>query len=256
MYAWIDFLPDAFGVADALGLARQVPRTDAARIYVDTETGARKRIPHGPDALDRAARVDGAQSFDVETSDSQNLFSFNLYYSCPAAQLTLDLPEPARSGLVASAAELPAFTFAALGDFDDLLWQDEIQVANYEFYRRPLPDLPVSVDTFGHRVLDVSTNPGRSFPTYAMRLWAAQEMWFGPAADPIVGLHRVRSLPVGEVDDLPGGGLRVRLYGPGEPVERIRATQQAVREWLRFDTLEAQRQWIRATYPEVDDLDP
>ena len=198
--------------------------------------------------LDAALNVPGASSIEVLDRRRDNLVSVQDAGTMMFVGFSLPDGENARAVELFSVHD--AFTFGAVGDDDDAMWQGEDQPTKFELDGLEVPDLPRVVGRRGDERLDVSGNVGRWFDTFGARLWAGSRMWFGKAFDPVISLDRVRSLPVGEVSDGPNGGVRVRLFEPGDSLEVVRERQRAVVEWLGFRRLEKHAEQIKAAYPD------
>lgn len=131
------------------------------------------------------------------------------------------------------------FTAALLGDSRDKLEQSETAPANYEFRGRPLATERIVKDEYGNDVVDVSEHWGRGSIGPGMWFWAAARMWFGrPAFDVI---DRDRLVQLDGVTELGDGIVRIDLFDPDWPIDKIRDRQRRFREQLDYDRLEVSR---------------
>ncbi len=220
----------------------------ATQVYYDPGgSAAIRRMRYGPDVFDRLSGQEFA-SLEVTDHVGETLLSTMFLRRFLLRELSFDEAYDDLSARIEALTAHPAFTVAVYGDRDDCSWQGETSVSNYRMFKRPYEHLPRTVDRRGREVIDVSGNSGRLRETLGMRLWAGAQVWFGPAADAIVGLDRVRSLPVGEVSELSGGRVHVRLFEVGDPMGEVREKQRIFEEWLRFDELEARREELLAAY--------
>ncbi len=142
--------------------------------------------------------------------------------------------------VIESAAAIPGFVAAFVGDADDVFWQSADQINTYEVFDRARDGLVLIDDpVFGGKKVDISANPGRQSPAPGMWLWAASKMWLGPQALDLLGRERVLGLPVGDVDERSNGIVVVELFDLADPADLIRERQRAFRSWLYFDELES-----------------
>ncbi|MEU4391445.1 hypothetical protein [Kribbella sp. NPDC023855] len=163
---------------------------------------------------------------------------------------------PATERLVAALLDLPGLLGGASGDFTDARWQGETDPNHYRmWWDGPWEHLPRTVDEWGDEIIDVSGHPGRITEVPGMRLWPAQDVWFGPAAALVIDYEAIAGLPVGRVSDLGGGRFHVRLWEDGASLDEIRRVQQTVRDHLRYDAAVARDDEIRAalTAGQADD---
>ncbi len=220
----------------------------ATQVYYDPGgSAAIRRMRYGPDVFDRLSGQEFA-SLEVTDHRGEVLLSHMFLDEFLLRELSFDEVFGDWPARLERLTAHPAFTTAVFGDSDDWLWQGQESICRYQQTGREYEHLPRTVDEWGEEVIDVSGNPGRLRNTLGMRLWAGAQVWFGPAADAIVGLDRVRSLPVGEVSELSGGRVHVRLFEVGDPIGQVREKQRIFEKWLRFDELEARRDELLAAH--------
>jgi len=225
----------------------QIDPSGAANIWAYA-SGVDKRFRWGSEGLTSAIDIPGIRELDVLDSQRDEIVRVARSNELMYMGLSLELNE--NKCAVDVCSEHDKFTFGAVGDGGDARWQGESSISKFELDGLEVPDLPRVVGRRGREVLDVSGNVGRWFDTFGARLWAGSRMWFGKAFDPVIPLDRVRSLPVGEVSDGPNGGVRVRLFEPGDSLQVVRERQRAVVEWLGFRRLEEHAEQIKAAYPD------
>jgi hypothetical protein len=155
-----------------------------------------------------------------------------------------DVPAPA--ALVDRLVDVPGLLGGASGDATDARWQGETEISHYRmWYDQPWEHLPRTTDEWGDEIIDVSGNPGRVTDVPGMRLWAAQDLWFGPGSALVIAHDAIATLPVGRVTDLGDGRWHVRLWEDATPLEEVRKAQQVLREHLGYDAAEARVDAIR-----------
>ncbi len=243
-----DYILDRLGGEESFDLVSNVCFGDRGlQLYYWGEHDARRRVKFDGDVV-AALRGNRFDQFEVLNRRGEDVFASREFYHLPAREISFEQEFENWAGQVERLTSHPAFTSAMLGDEDDRLWQGQRKISRYRQTGRPYEHLPRTVDRRGREVIDVSGNSGRLRETLGMRLWAGAQVWFGPAADAIVGLDRVRSLPVGEVSELSGGRVHVRLFEVGDPMGEVREKQRIFEEWLRFDELEARREELLAAY--------
>lgn len=240
------FLP-AVGYGVVARIIDEIDVPGASHIWVFAN-GDEKRLRWNQDNLAVSASMKGVNELDITGSRRDSLVTTGLGNEMMYVGFHLKYEE--NVGAIEACSRYDGFTFGAVGDGKDAMWQGEDQPSNFELDSLAVPDLPRVFDSRGRERLDVSGNVGRWFDTFGARLWAGSRMWFGRAFDPVISLDRVRSLPVGELSDGPHGGIQVRLFEPGDPLEVVRERQRVVVEWLGFRWLEEHTEQIRAAYPD------
>jgi hypothetical protein len=159
--------------------------------------------------------------------------------------------------LLRALLDTPGLLGGASGDATDARWQGETQVNHYRmWYDQPWEHLPRTTDEWGDEVIDVSGNPGRITDVPGMRLWPAQDLWFGPSSALVIDHAAIASLPVGQVTDLGHGRYHVRLWEDGTPLEGVRKAQQSLRDHLGYDTAVDRADQIRAALSAGQPDDP
>ena len=149
--------------------------------------------------------------------------------------------------LMASAGD-HGMTFAYKADPIKAIWQSQETVNAYEAGKRPHAHLKKIDDPNGPSFLgpkiDISENPGHQRITYAMRLMAAPEMWFGPGGWAYFDKTRVSSFAdAEEVRWLGPDLLYVKLFDwtvPDYEAGHILRLQERFRQWSGMDEVEAQ----------------
>jgi hypothetical protein len=191
------------------------------------------RIVGTPDVHGFALESDGA-----EPSLSADVFPVE-------AEVMIAGVAPTSSFLTA-VLELPGLVGGASGDATDARWQGETEINHYRmWYDGPWEHLPRTTDEWGDEIIDVSGNPGRITEIPGMRLWPAQDLWFGPGSALVISYDAVATLPVGRVTALGEGRYHVRLWEDGTPLDDVRKAQQALRDHLGYDAAEAREDEIR-----------
>lgn len=135
------------------------------------------------------------------------------------------------------------FNAAYVTDADDMFWQSQTEIANYELFGRSHSQLRKMIEPqTGRKIIDISENAGRRslFPHFYLQ--AAAKMWFGGSALRYISEARLLSYPNAEnVTQLACGPISVELYedpfSAAEPTNRAR--QAEFRKWVGFDQLEA-----------------
>jgi hypothetical protein len=199
--------------------------------------------PYDGAVWDTILSVPEVHGFELETDGSEPSLSVDVFPD--GAELMVSGSAPTES-LVSAALELPGLIGGASGDATDARWQGETQINHYRmWFDGPWEHLPRTTDEWGDEIIDVSGNPGRITNVPGMRLWAAQDLWFGPGAALVIDHEAVATLPVGRVTDLGEGRWHVRLWDDGASLEEIRSAQQALRDHLGYDAAAGREQQIR-----------
>lgn len=251
------FLPGSLSVADGARLVSDVdlrftPTKVRLLIRGDDDLEPMLDLGQLPELI--ASQDD---CWGLELDDDQ-VPSANLSIDATRVRSQLSLhgrvaPDPR---LVSALVAHPGFIAGAAGDNVDVRWQSETSPDHYRmWYDGPWEHLPRTLDEVGREVIDVSGNPGRMTDVPGMRLWAAQDTWFGPDSSVVIDVSAVATLPVGRVSDLGHGRWHVRLWEDGAPLEEIRKAQQVFREHLRYDEAPAREDdiWDALTEGRPDD---
>lgn len=99
-----------------------------------------------------------------------------LSWCCPIDQL----PE---KDFFDQLAQQPGFNAGYVSDADDVLWQSEPLISNYELFGKSHNGMPKRWDEdFEEEQIDTLKNPGARHPIPGMWLHAAWRMWFGTGA--------------------------------------------------------------------------
>ena len=239
------FLPGSLDVPRLCDLVRSVElgfRPTEARIRV---WGADQvEVPYDDAVWDTIVATPEVYGFALETNGSTPSLDCNAW---PRESELMVSDVPPTSSLMEALVNAPGLLGGASGDSNDALWQGETHPNHYRmWFDGPWEHLPRSTDKWGREISDVSGNPGRTTNVPGMRLWAAQDTWFGPASALIIDHAAIPSLPVGRVTDLGGGRYHIRLWEDGTPLDEIRAAQQQLRDHLGFDTAAAREDEIHA----------
>lgn len=192
---------------------------------------------------DRILATPDVHGFALESEGSSPSLECDVFPVGTEVMVSGVRPSPS---LVERLVDLPGLLGGASGDHTDASWQGEEDPEHYRmWFDGPWEHLPRTTNEWGEEVIDVSGNPGRDTDVPGMRLWAAQDVWFGPASAVAIDYDRIASLPVGAVTDLGGGRYHVRLWEDGTPIEEIRKAQQVLRDHLAYDAAEAREDEIR-----------
>jgi len=243
------FLPGSIDVPAACALTRAVdlgfiPTT----VRISTLRGEPLELPFDDDVWDAVVATPEVITLGLESGLLQP--AANWSWSNTSVQFWLSGVRPTDTllhGLLGSAGVLGG----ASGDATDARWQGETVINHYRmWFDKPWEDLPRVTDKWGEEVIDVSGNPGRITEVPGMRLWAAQDVWFGPASTLMIAYDAIPTLPVGHVTDLGEGRWHVRLWEDGTPLEEVRKAQQVLRDHLGFDAAAERLDEIRAALKE------
>lgn len=194
-------------------------------------------LPYDDGVWDRIAGTADLRAVDFESG----LLQPSLGWSWTPTHVQLWLADaPAPEGLLSALLAAPGLFGGAAGDGTDQRWQGETNPQHYRmWFDGPWEHLPRTTDRRGREIIDVSGNPGRMTDVPGMRLWAAQDVWFGPAAALVIDHAAIpgldTALDTARVTDLGDGRWHVRLWEDGTPLPEIRRAQQAVRDQLGFD---------------------
>ncbi len=238
------FLPGSVDVRRLCALARS---TDLGFV----PTGVRVRAwgadqveaPYDGDIWEQITGTPEVHGFALETEGTTPSFSCDVF---PVGTEIMVSGTPPTQDLVDRLVGLPGLLGGASGDHTDAMWQSEEDPEHYRlWFDGPWEHLPRTTNEWGEEAVDVSGNPGRDTDVPGMRLWAAQDLWFGPASALVVDLDAIGTLPVGHVTDLGEGRWHVRLWEDGAPLEEIRKAQQALRDHLGYDAAELRAEEIR-----------
>ena len=238
------FLPGAVDVRRLCDLARTTDlgfRPTSVRIR---SWGADQvEAPYDAATWDTILGVPEVHGFELETDGAEP--SLSAYVFPVQAEVMVSGAAPTAEFL-AAALDLPGLVGGASGDATDARWQGETNPNHYRlWYDGAWEHLPRTTDEWGDEIIDVSGNPGRITDSPGMRLWAAQDLWFGPGAALVVAYDAIASLPVGRVTDLGEGRWHVRLWEDGTALEDVRTAQQALRDHLGYDAAAAREDEIR-----------
>jgi hypothetical protein len=237
------FLPGSVDVIRACALSRSLGfEPESVRI---TQWGEEPtELPYADDVWQRIAETPDVNAFDLESGLLQPAAGWS--WTDTAVQFSLSRVRPA-ADLLDRLLDTPGLLGGASGDATDARWQGETEINHYRmWFDGPWEDLPRTTDEWGDEIIDVSGNPGRITDVPGMRLWPAQDLWFGPASALAIEHDAIASLPVGEVQDLGGGRYHVRLWDDGTPLDDIRKLQQTLRDHLGYDAASARADEIRA----------
>jgi hypothetical protein len=147
---------------------------------------------------------------------------------------------PTSFRLLEQASGIPGFVMAAAGDGDDMGWQGERQISEWDRAGRNHDHLPKIEGVFGPEI-DTRFNPGRrsSDADTGLIFWATSTIWFGQPAFLYLNKERLLTSPVGQITELQNGTYRIDLYDPCQPEPEIRHIQRTFRDWMNYDELEA-----------------
>lgn len=211
-------------------------------------------VPYDDSAWDTILTTPEAYGFRLETDGSDPSLDCSLSTTDCTVMVS---GAPRTESLIAALLSVPGLLAGASGDATDAHWQGETYPNHYRmWFDGPWEHLPRIVDKRGRELIDVSGNPGRITEVPGLRLWPAQDVWFGPSASLAVDHAAVPSLPVGRVTDLGDGRYHVRLWEDGAPLTEIRAAQQALRDHLGYQAAEARSDEIRAALTAGQPDDP
>jgi len=224
-----------------------------ARILVHGDEAL--EVPYDETVWERIATTPDAYGFELNSGLEGPSVSCGLRPVEDEVMVSETTPDPQ---LVETLAGLPGLLGGASGDFEDARWQGETSPNHYRmWFDGPWEQLPRTIDPrTGKEIIDVSGNPGRITDLPGMRLWAAQDLWFGPASALLIDHDAIATLPVGRVTDLGGGRYHVRLWEDGTSLDDIRKAQQTLRDHLRYDAAAARQDEIRSALTADQPDDP
>lgn len=200
-------------------------------------------LPYDEDVWGTIGDTPDVEGLELDTDGSDPSASCGVFPVEAELQVSGVLPS---SSFLDAALALPGLIGGASGDGEDGRWQSETNPNHYRmWFDGPWENLARKVDNLGREIIDVSDNPGRITDSPGMRLWAAQDVWFGPGSALVIDHDAVASLPVGRVTDLGGGRWHVRLWEDDASVEEIRKAQQVLRNHLGYDAAESRADEIR-----------
>jgi hypothetical protein len=236
------FLPGSIDVARACALSRAAG-FDPATVRVSRLGEEPIELPYDGQVWQTVAATPDVTGLDLESGTLQP--GANWSWTDTRVQFWLSRVRPT-DDLVRGLLDSPGLLGGASGDATDARWQGETRINHYRmWFDQPWEHLPRTTDEWGDEVIDVSGNPGRITDVPGMRLWAAQDLWFGAASSLVLDLEALPSLPVGQVSDLGGGRWHVRLWEDGASLEEIRKAQQVLRDHLRYDEATTREDEIR-----------
>ena len=256
LWSVFTFLPGSLSAVEVARLGLEVDLGFApagARLRVlgddDVDTAFDSDLPA------RIAALADCTGFDVDGAEPlTGSFGFDTWRTNVQVSLRPAAPDPR---LVRALVMHPGFIAGASGDAEDERWQSEDNPNHYRmWFDGPWEHLPRTTDDVGREVIDVSGNPGRMTDVPGMRMWAAQDTWFGAASALMIDHAAIASLPVGRVTDLGGGCWHVRLWEDGATLDEIRKAQQTLRDHLRYDEATARDDEIWDTLTAGQPEDP
>ena len=137
---------------------------------------------------------------------------------------------------------IKGFTFAACADSDDVQWQSETFISNYETSGRSYAGMAKVYDpTWERDMIDIKQNPGRISLFVGMWLQSGWRMWFGQPSFKYMPPRRLLSFPQAQIaEQLKSKVIFLQLYPDADAfAERDnRARQAAFRKWMGMDIYE------------------
>jgi hypothetical protein len=237
------FLPGSLDVAHASALSRAIG-FDPTTVRISQIGEEPTEVPYDDHIWQAIIERPDVSGFDLESGPLQP--SANWSWSASSVQFWLSRVRPPQD-LLTRLLDSPGVLGGASGDATDARWQGETQINHYRmWFDGPWEHLPLTTDEWGDEIIDVSGNAGRITDVPGMRLWAAQDLWFGPASALIIDHDAIPSLPVGQVTDLGDGRYHVRLWEDGTPLEEVRKAQHLLRDHLGYDAAADREDEIRA----------
>lgn len=249
------FLPGSVDVVGACALLRAAPLGFEPTIVRVSLLGEESvELPYDDDVWQKV--TDTAEVTDLELESGILQPSASWSWTRTSTQFWL-ADVPPHEALLEALLDTPGLLGGASGDTTDARWQGETKLNHYRmWFDGPWEHLPRTTDGRGREIVDVSGNPGRITEVPGMRLWPAQDVWFGPAASLVVDLDEIATLPVGRVTALGEGRWHVRLWEDGASVEEIRKAQQVLRDHLGYDAAEARKDDIHSALTADQPDDP
>jgi hypothetical protein len=247
-------LPGSPDLSGAIALLRELdPGFTPVEVTVTEPGPTPVTFPFDASAWERILETPGAWGFEM---DMGNLEEPSLSCTADAVCTEVQLAGVAPSAdLLEALINAPGLILGVRGDSEDANWQGEEYPQNYQhWYDGEWEHLPRITDERGRELIDVSGNPGRITAVAGVPLWAAQDLWFGPAAALVIDHDAIPSLPVGRVTELGEGRFHVRLWEDGLPIEEVRKAQQVLRDHLGYDAaterVDEIRTALRTWHPE------
>ncbi|TDO50504.1 hypothetical protein EV651_120192 [Kribbella sp. VKM Ac-2571] len=249
------FLPGSLDLRRACELVRSIELGfRPSEVTISAWGSGGITVPYDGAVWDTILSTPEAYGFRLETDGSDP--SLDCTLSSTDCQLMVSRA-PSADSFIAALLNVPGLLAGASGDASDAHWQGETNPNHYRmWFDGPWEHLPRVIDEWGDEIIDVSGNPGRITEVPGLRLWPAQDLWFGPAAALAIDYEAIPGLPVGRVTDLGNGRYHVRLWEDGTPLTGIRKAQQALRDHLGYQAAEDRADEIRATLTEGQPDDP
>lgn len=238
------FLPDAVDVAGAAELVRRSGLGfDPATVRLGVLGEESVELPYDDAVWPRIIDTADLTLIDLESG----LLAPAAHWSWSDTSVEFWISRVrATESLLRALLDTPGLLGGAAGDATDARWQGETEVNHYRmWFDGPWEHLPRTTDEWGDEVVDVSGNPGRITEVPGMRLWPAQDLWFGPSSALVIDHAAIATLPVGQVTDLGAGRYHVRLWEDGTPIDDIRKAQQTLRDHLGYDAAAERADEIR-----------
>lgn len=138
----------------------------------------------------------------------------------------------------------PGFNAGYISDAEDLNWQSETLVSNYELFGKSHEGLPkIWDDDFEEERIDTLQNPGARHPIPRMWLQAAWRMWFGPGAFEFIPKERPQAFEdAHRIERLDDQALFIQLFSDPDDFDSgaSRAKQASFNDWVGKASLVAQ----------------
>lgn len=185
--------------------------------------------------LEEVYLEDGTASFTVTDISA---WRFQAVYWSGPPELS---PDPSMLHAVVS---LPGFTAGYVYDPEDVRWQSEKSVSNYETFGRDHSAHPKRYDRdFNCLMIDTSLNPGRMDLFPRMWMMSAWQMWFGSFASAVLDQRRLEAFPDAAQVAFRSKSIFIQLYEDlfDTPEQTIRTAQRSFRQWVGMDDLLARK---------------
>lgn len=135
------------------------------------------------------------------------------------------------------------FNAGCISDAEDVQWQSEPLISNYELFGKSHKGLPKLWDEdFQEEQIDTLQNPGARHPIPGMWLQAAWRMWFGPGAFRFIPKERLQAFrDAHRIELLDDASIFIELFSNPDDFDsaETRAKQASFNDWVGKQSLVA-----------------